>query len=396
MDNINIKAIVEAIERVVGTVRRPIHLHEPFFAGREHLYVKECLDTGWVSSAGGFVERFEAELAKVCGIRSAVAIVNGTAALHMALYLAGVKAGDEVIVPTLTFVATANAVSHCGAIPHFVDSEERSLGLDPHKLRRHLDAVAQRDREGIINQRTGRVIRAVVPVHLFGHPADVITLQEVCTAFSLPVIEDATESLGSNYQGRSCGGFGIMGVLSFNGNKIITTGGGGALLTNDEALGKRAKHITTTARMPHKWGFMHDEIGWNYRMPNINAALGLAQLESLDEFVAAKRRLADRYTQAFSGVMGVRLVKEPAGTSSNFWLNTILLDDDSGATRDELLRVTHEIGLLTRPAWTLMHHLPMYAKCPRDDLSVSESIERRLVNLPSSAALEMNGARQMA
>ena len=387
---VDIKAIVDAIERVVGTAQRPIPPHEPRFAGNEWAYVKECLDTGWVSSVGRFVDRFEAELAEVCGTKSAVAIVNGTAALHMALHLAGVRAGDEVIIPTLTFVATANAASHCGAIPHFVDSDERSLGIDPQKLAHHLDDVAERTGQGIINRRTGRAIRAVVPVHLFGHPADMMALQDVCSTLSLPIIEDATESLGSRYQGRSCGGFGLMGVLSFNGNKIITTGGGGALVTNDEALGKRAKHVSSTARLPHKWGFVHDEVGWNYRMPNINAALGVAQLESLDELVAAKRKLARRYAEALSGVAGGRWVEEPAGTSSNYWLNAILLDDDSGATRDALLQATHEVGLLTRPAWTLMHHLPMFAECPRDDLSVSESIERRLVNLPSSPVLGMN------
>jgi perosamine synthetase len=391
---VDIKAIVNAIERVVGSARRPIPLHEPRFAGREWIYVKECLDSGWVSSVGRFVDRFEVELAEVCGTKSAVAIVNGTAALQVALHLAGVRAGDEVIVPALTFVATANAVSYCGARPHFVDSDERSLGIDPQKLARRLDDVTKRTGQGIINRLTGRTIRAVVPVHLFGHPADMITLQDVCSTFSLPIIEDATESLGSTYQGRACGGFGLMGVLSFNGNKIITTGGGGALLTNDEALGTRAKHLSNTARLPHKWGFMHDEVGWNYRMPNLNAALGLAQLESLDEFVAAKRRLAQRYAETLFGIPGAHLFEEPPGTSSNYWLNAILLDDDSGATRDALLQATHEIGLLTRPAWTLMHRLPMYAHCPRDDLSVSESIERRLVNVPSSAVLGMNAVGQ--
>jgi perosamine synthetase len=389
--SVDVKAIVAGIAQAIGTNHRPVPLHEPRFAGREWDYVKQCLDTGWVSSAGHFVDEFEARLAKLCGAKAAVAVVNGTAALHVALRLVGVGPGDEVIVPALTFVATANAVTYCGAVPHFADADERNLGLDPQKLKLHLERIAVSRNGACINSQTGRAIRAVVPVHVFGHPVDMDALKAVCGAFGLPIVEDATESLGSTYRGRPCGGLGLVGVLSFNGNKIVTTGGGGAVITNDGELARRAKHLTTTAKVPHQWAFVHDEIGWNYRLPNLNAALGLAQLEQLDGFVAAKRQLARRYAEVFAAVRGVKFVAEPEGTASNYWLNSILLDDDSGLARDAVLKACHAAGLLARPAWTPMHQLAMFRDCPRDDLTVVESIARRLVNLPSSAALGIVG-----
>jgi perosamine synthetase len=384
------RAIVAAIARAVGPNARPVHLHEPRFAGQEWQYVKECLDTGWVSSAGRFVDQFEAELAKTCGTRSAIALVNGTAALHTALRLIGVEPGDEVIVPALTFIATANAVAYCGAVPHFADSDPATLGLSPKKLKAHLERIGKRRGGVLINEESGRPVRAVVPVHVFGHPVDMDALNAVCAEFGLAVVEDATESLGSTYHGRPCGSLGRVGVLSFNGNKIVTTGGGGAIVTNDEALAHRAKHLTTTAKQKHPWAFLHDEIGWNYRLPNLNAALGLAQLEQLDGFVAAKRVVAWRYEQVFAGLRGVTFIKEPGGSSSNYWLNAILLDDDDAAVRDSVLQGCHDAGFLARPTWTLMHRLPMYKGNPCDDLSDAESIERRLINLPSSAALGLN------
>jgi perosamine synthetase len=384
---VDVEAIVACIERAVVTKNRPLPLHEPRFAGREKEYVDQCVDSGWVSSAGSFVDEFEARLATLCQTKAAIAVVNGTAALHVALRVAGVGTGDEVIVPALTFVATANAVSYCGAVPHFVDAEGDHLGLDPQKLKLHLDRAAQY-RDGVcVNRQTGRVIRAVIPVHVFGHPVDMDALNAVCDSFGLAIVEDATESLGSTYRGRPCGGLGRVGVLSFNGNKIVTTGGGGAVVTNDVQLARRVKHLTTTAKVPHQWDFVHDEIGWNYRLPNLNAALGLAQLEQLPGFVAAKRRLARRYVEAFVNLSGVTVVAEPDGTASNYWLNAILLDDDSGKARDAVLKATRAAGLLTRPAWTPMHRLAMFRDCPRGDLTVSESIARRLVNLPSSAVL---------
>jgi perosamine synthetase len=387
---VDVEAVVACIERAIVTKKRPVALHEPWLAGREKEYVDRCIDTGWVSSAGSFVDEFETRLAEMCHTKWAIAVVNGTAALHAALTLVGVHPNDEVIVPTLTFVATANAVTYCGAVPHFADAEGKQLGLDPLKLKSHLDHIAQYKNGECINRQTGRAIRAVVPVHVFGHPVDMDALNTVCNTFGLAVVEDATESLGSTYGDRPCGSLGHVGVLSFNGNKIVTTGGGGAILTNDAAIARRAKHLTTTAKVSHPWHFVHDEIGWNYRLPNVNAALGLAQLEQLYGFVAAKRLLARRYMDAFAEMSAVTTVLEPAGAFSNYWLNTILLEDDSGADRDAVLKATHAAGLLTRPAWTPMHQLEMFQNCPRGDLTVSESISRRLINLPSSAILGMD------
>ena len=292
--------IVQAIQSVVGI--EPVALHEPRFGGNEWVYLKECLDSTFVSSVGKFVDRFEDELAVFTGAKRAVAVVNGTAALHIALRLAGVEAGDEVLLPALTFIATTNAVAYCGAVPHLVDSEERSLGMDAGALREYLSVTTDIRSGHCVNCSTGRVIRALVPMHTFGHPANVDELLAVAHDFRLQLIEDAAESLGSTVGGRHTGTFGLMGTLSFNGNKTITTGGGGAILTNNIELGARAKHLTTTAKLPHRWDFVHDEVGYNYRMPNLNAALGCAQLEQLPSFLDDKRRLFDRYRLAFSAV----------------------------------------------------------------------------------------------
>jgi perosamine synthetase len=377
--------VVAAIHTVVGD--GPVVLHEPCFRGNEWEYVKQCLDSTFVSSVGAFVDRFERELAAFTGARHVVAVVNGTAALHVALKLAGVRAGDEVITPALTFVATANAISYCDAIPHLADSEERTLGLDPRALREHLGRVAEVRGDVCVNRATGRVIRAIVPMHTFGHPVDIDGVMAVARDFRLALVEDAAESLGSTIGGRHTGTFGLIGTLSFNGNKTITTGGGGALLIDDAALAKRAKHITTTAKVPHRWAFQHDEVGYNYRLPNINAALGVAQLEELPRLIEAKRRLFERYRDAFAGVEGVRVVREPDGCHSNYWLQTLALDPQRADERDAILTATNDAGLMTRPTWNLMSSLPAFADCPRMDLSVATSLERRLVNLPSSAQL---------
>ncbi len=281
--------IVAAIQVVTGD--GPVALHEPRFAGNEWVYLKECLDSTFVSSVGKFVDRFESELAAYTGAKHAVAMVNGTAALHIALRLAGVRPDDEVLVPTITFVATANAVTYCGALPHFVESEERTLGVDPVALREYLQRTTECRGDHCVNRATGRVIRALVPMHTFGHPVDIERLCAIARDFRLALIEDAAESLGSTVGERHAGTFGVMGTLSFNGNKTITTGGGGAILTNDRVLAGRAKHLTTTAKVPHRWEYLHDEIGYNYRLPNLNAALGCAQLEQLPAFLSAKRRL---------------------------------------------------------------------------------------------------------
>jgi aminotransferase in exopolysaccharide biosynthesis len=385
------RQIVDAVKAVVGP--GPVSLHEPRFAGNEWAYLKECLDSTYVSSVGKFVDRFEAELAAYTGAKHAVAVMNGTAALHVALQLSGVRQGDEVLMPALTFVATASAVAYCGAIPHFVDSEERTLGLDPKALREYLQGITEIRNEQCVNRNTGHVIRALVPMHTFGHPVDIEGVLAVARDFHLALVEDSTESLGSTVHGRHTGTFGLMGTLSFNGNKTITTGGGGAILINDAQLAKHAKHLTTTAKMPHRWEYRHDEVGYNYRMPNINAALGCAQLEQLSGFLEAKRRLFERYQAAFAGVPQSRIVAEPERCRSNYWLQTLVLDGSVAGQRDAILAATNDAGLMTRPAWTLMHRLKPYSACPKMELSVAESLERRVLNLPSSAHLGMLGAR---
>lgn len=379
--------IVEAVLSAVGP--GPEVLHEPQLTGNEWVYLKECLDSTFVSSVGKFVDRFEDELAAYTGAKHAVAVVNGTAALQVALRLVGVRPGDEVLVPALTFVATSAAVIYSGGTPHFVDSEERTLGLDPHSLRSYLNDIAEIRSGQCVNRATGRVIRAVVPMHTFGHPVDIDGILRVAGDFHLALVEDAAESLGSMVGGRHTGTFGVMGTLSFNGNKTITTGGGGAIITNDSALARHAKHLTTTAKLPHRWEFVHDEVGYNFRMPNINAAIGCAQLEQLPAFLNAKRHLFERYRTAFASVPHSLIMAEPEGCVSNYWLQTLLLDEEAGDKRDAILTATNDAGLMTRPAWTLMHRLAPYRNCPRMQLSVAESLERRLINLPSSAHLGM-------
>ncbi|HZG87397.1 LegC family aminotransferase [Paenibacillus sp.] len=379
--------VIQALDSIFQNRSAPLALHEPQFSGNEWAYVKECLDTGWVSSVGKYVDLFEQKLAEAAGVRRAVAVVNGTAALHICLQLCGVEPGDEVLIPALTFVATANAVSYCGAVPHFVDSEASTLGIDPRKLDRYLADIAVL-KEGVChNKHTGRRIKAVVPMHTFGHPVDLDSLMDVCRTYGIELIEDAAESLGSFYKGRHTGGFGKAAALSFNGNKIITTGGGGAIVTNDEQLADRAKHITTTAKLPHRWDFFHDEIGYNYRLPNLNAALGCAQLEQMPAFLENKRRLAAKYEEAFRDVPGVAFFTEPSFARSNYWLNALLLDDQFTDQKDDLLAALHQSGYLSRPVWTLLNRLPMFRDCPAMDLSCAERLERSIINLPSSAKL---------
>jgi len=377
--------VVQALTQVCGP--GPVALHEPRFGGQEWTYVKDCLDSTFVSSVGAYVDRFEADLARFTGAKHAVAVVNGTAALHVALQMAGVVPGDEVLIPALTFVATANAVRYCGATPHFVDSNRETLGLDPAALREWLHYCSEQRGGVCVNKLTGRPIRALLPMHTFGHPCDLAGLLAVAHEFGLALVEDAAESLGSLYQGRHTGTSGVVGTLSFNGNKTITTGGGGAILTNDTALARRAKHVTTTAKRPHRWAFEHDEVGYNYRMPNINAALGCAQLEQLPGFLESKRRLFAKYQAAFAATPEISLVAEPAGCESNYWLQAILLSEAVAGQRDEVLKTTNDAGLMTRPVWTLLHRLTPYLEAPRAPLPIAESLERRLINIPSSAGL---------
>lgn len=386
-NNFDIEAVIKSIKSVLPDDRGFIALHEPTFMGNEWKYLKDCLDTKWVSSVGKYVDRFESELADYTGAAYAIAVVNGTAALHIALLLAGVKPGDEVLMPSLTFIATANAVTYCGAIPHFVDSDEKTLGIDPAKMNDYLKEISVLRSEGCFNRKTGRRISTVVPMHTFGHPVDLDLLLGLCQEFRLKLVEDAAESLGSFYKGSHTGTMGLISSLSFNGNKTITTGGGGAVLTNDASLAKLAKHLTTQAKIPHKWEFSHDMSGYNYRMPNINAALGCAQLEQLEGFIAKKRTLADSYKIAFKDIQGIEFFTEPEFARSNYWLNVLILDKENACQRDRLLKLTNDAGIMTRPLWTLMHRLAMYKECPRMDLSIAEDLERRIINIPSSAFL---------
>ncbi|MGD0024844.1 MAG: LegC family aminotransferase [Xanthobacteraceae bacterium] len=385
-------AVLAAVGSVLGPTDKTVPLHEPEFAGREWDYVKECIDTGWVSSVGSYVDRFERDLAAYTGAKHVVATVNGTAALHLCLKLVGVEPGDEVVIPTLTFVATANAVAYCGAVPHFADVSLPALGIDPRKLDRHLADILETRGGRKVNRQTGRPVSAVIVMHTFGHPAEIERLAEVCDGAGLPLIEDAAESLGSTWRGRHCGTFGAVAALSFNGNKVVTTGGGGAVMTADAEVGRRAKHLSTTAKLPHPWLYAHDEVGYNYRLPNINAALGCAQLECLEARVAEKRRLAAAYDAAFAGSNRISFLREPAGSRSNYWLAAILLDPaENLRSRDAVLERLNAAGYTARPTWTLMHKLVPYANCPRAaDLSTAETVERTLINLPSSPRLGRN------
>jgi perosamine synthetase len=386
-DRFEVKTVVDAVRRAAGTPNGILALHEPVFAGNEIPYLEQCIKSTFVSSVGKFVDRFEHMLEEFTGAKRAIAVVNGTAALHACFRLAGVEPGDEVISPALTFIATTNAIAYCGATPHFVDSSLETLGMDSGALGLRLDATAHSTAKGVFNRETGRRIAAIAPMHTFGHPVDMDGITAIAKHWGIPVVEDAAESLGSTYKGRSVGSQARLAALSFNGNKIVTTGGGGAILTDDEELGRRAKHLTTTAKLPHKWAFVHDEIGFNYRLPNLNAALGCAQLEQIEGFLRSKRALAVAYDRAFAGLPGVHFASEPEGTASNYWLNAILLDEAHAQLRDDVLTALNEAGFGARPAWTLMHRLPMFAASPRGDLRVAESIERRLINLPSSASI---------
>jgi perosamine synthetase len=377
------EAALAAVEACLQSAR-PAPLHEPLFAGNEWKYVKECLDTGWVSSAGSYVGRFEEMLGALTGTH-AVATVNGTAALHMSLILAGVQPGDEVVVPAMTFVGTANAVAHCGAIPHFADSAPDTLGIDPARLEAHLQNIADRRGGTLVNRATGRPIRAVIAMHCFGHPVDLDPLAALCRSYDLVLIEDAAEALGSLYKGKHVGGIGRLAALSFNGNKTITTGGGGAILAADPELARRAKHLTTTARLEAGWGFDHDAVGYNYRMPNINAALGCAQIEALPELLAAKRRLAERYRAAIAPLAGVRFFAEPHFAHSNYWLNA--LQFETHAERERFLARANARGVLSRPPWRLMPDLPMFDGAPAMELPVARSMAENLANIPSGPAL---------
>lgn len=361
-----------------------VPLHAPCFAGNEKEYLAQCIDSTYVSSVGPFVDRFEKEMALYTGARRAVVCVNGTNALHMALMLAGVERDDEVLTQPLTFIATCNAITYCGAHPVFIDVDRDTLGLSPAKMEAWIERNAEPRDDGLYNKRTRRRVKACVPMHTFGHPARLDELARLCRQYRLELVEDAAESIGSLYKGRHTGTFGRVGVLSFNGNKTITTGGGGMLLFDDNALADRAKHLTTQAKVPHRWEFVHDEVGYNYRMPNINAALGCAQLETLPLFLRKKRELALEYRLYFDSI-GIPFVTESKETRSNYWLNAIILPDRS--RRDDFLEYTNDHGVQTRPVWELMNRLDLFRNCEHDNLDNAEWLADRVVNIPSSVRL---------
>jgi aminotransferase in exopolysaccharide biosynthesis len=376
-------SILSFIRSVFGETDHFIPLHAPVFFGNEKKYLEECIDSTFVSSVGKFVDDFEVEIARYTGAKKAVACVNGTCALHLALKLAGVKQGNEVITQPLTFIATANAITYCAADPIFLDVDLDTMGLSPKALQHFLENWTRLDTKtnNCVNKSTNKTISACLPMHTFGHPCKIDEIIDICTKFNITVVEDAAESLGSLYKGQHTGTFGKIGVLSFNGNKIITTGGGGMLLFHDEDLAKRAKHLTTQAKLSHPWEFIHDEIGYNYRMPNINAAIGLAQLEQIEDFIKSKRKLAEEYSIFFEK-LNIPFCKEPLYARSNYWLNCILLKDKN--ERDVFLKITNENGIMTRPAWRLMDELPMYRNCQKDNLENAIELADRLTNIPSS------------
>jgi len=378
------QSIIDKIREIYNKPEAAVFLHEPLFIGNEKKYLNDCIDSTFVSSVGKYVDLFEKKIAEYTGSKKAVVCVSGTNALHIALKLMGVGNNDEVITQPLTFIATANAISYCGAKPVFIDVDIDTMGLSPASLEAFLSKETEIKENGCYNIKTGRQIKACVPMHTFGHPCRIDEIALICNKYKIALVEDAAESLGSYYKGKHTGTFGKVGILSFNGNKTITTGGGGMLLFEDEELANKAKHITTQAKVPHPWEFVHDEIGYNYRMPNINAALGVAQLENLNLFIERKRSTAQIY-QKFFREKGISFFKEPENCISNYWLNVIILE--SKAERDLFLTESNSQGVMTRPIWRLMNELPMFKNCQCSDLTNSEWLADRVVNIPSSVIL---------
>lgn len=376
--------IIDKIRSLYGENEKPIPLHAPVFFGNEKKYLEECIDSTFVSSVGRFVDLFEVKMLEYTGSKGAVVCVNGTNALHLALKLVGVEQYNEVITQALTFIATANAISYCGATPIFLDVDRNTMGLSPDALEEFLNLNSEIKRDGCYNKLTGKKIKACVPMHTFGHPCRIDEIAAICQKFKIELIEDAAESIGSFYKGKHTGTFGRVGVLSFNGNKTITSGGGGMLLFKDGELAKRAKHLTTQAKVPHQWNFVHDDIGYNYRMPNINAALGVAQLENLDIYIKKKRTLAKEYEDFFR-IKPVSFFSEPENCRSNYWLNVILFE--SLEERDLFLFESNSQGVMTRPVWRLMNKLRMFENYQKGSLINSEWFEERVVNIPSSVII---------
>lgn len=377
--------ITDFVHQLFGT-EETVPLHAPLFIGNEKKYLDECIDTTFVSSVGKFVDRFEEEIAAYTGAKKAVVCVSGTNALHMAMMLVGVQRDDEVLTQALTFIATCNAISYIGAHPVFIDVDMETLGLSPKAVQTWLEKNAELKNNICYNKKTGRRVKACVPMHTFGHPVKIDELVQICNEWHIELVEDAAESIGSLYKGQHTGTFGKVGAISFNGNKTITTGGGGMLLFQDEELGKLAKHLTTQAKVPHRWAFVHDHIGYNYRMPNINAALGCAQLENLDRYIENKRETTQIYTNFFKNIPDITFFTEPENCRSNYWLNVIILKDK--IAQQEFLEYTNDHGVMTRPVWELMNRLDMFKHCESDGLKNTEWLADRIVNIPSSVRLQ--------
>ena len=377
--------LISFIRRTFKESEAFIPLHEPIFFGNEKKYLIDAVDSTFVSSVGAYVDKFEDMMCEITGAKYAIALVNGTNALHLSLLLAGVEKDDEVLVQSLTFIATANAISYCNATPNFVDVDKETLGLSPSLLKEYLDEIAEMRDGRCFNKITGKRISACVPMHTFGFPLYIDELVDLCNEYNIPVVEDAAESLGSYYKGKHTGTFGLLGVFSFNGNKIVTAGGGGCIITNDESIAIKAKHLSTQAKIPHKWEYKHDYIGYNYRMPNLNAALACAQLEKLDLYVDNKRELSDLYYEFLKENKSLDLLREIKNARANHWLNAVVLEDKK--ERDNFLTFTNENGIMTRPIWGLMNKLEMFKDCPHADLSNAEWLEDRVVNITSSVRL---------
>ena len=387
--------IIDRIKKSIANSNKlkKIHLHEPFFKGSNaYKYLEECIDTGWVSSSGKWVTEFERLISNYTGSKHVIAVSNGTVALRLSLFLAGVRANNEVIIPPLSFVATANAVSHLGGSPHFVDIDSETLGMCPDYLDRHLIEIAEIKGDEVFNKITKRKIAAVVPVHVFGLPAKIQEIKKVCLKWNLPLIEDAAEALGSKIKVENklthCGCFGDIGTISFNGNKIITSGGGGALLTNDDTFGRLARHLSSTAKVPHPWDFYHDQIAWNDRLPNINAAVGCAEMEKINSKLRSKRLLHAKFKKYFEDLAEVEIINEPDNCESNYWLITMrLIGENVEIFKDDILKNAHKLNIFLRPSWILLNELPMYKDAFSGDIPEAKNQSKRLINLPSSPQL---------
>jgi aminotransferase in exopolysaccharide biosynthesis len=385
MKKISANLVVESIQKVIG--KGPHQLHEPLFFGKEMNYLKNTIKQNLVSSTGEYVNKFEKKIKEYTKAKFAIAVVNGTQAIYISLKACGVKKDEEVLVPALTFVGTVNAISYLGAKPHFVDSQIKNFGIDCSKLENYLNKIAKFRGDKCINKLTGKVIKAIIPVHVFGHPCNIHSIIKIAKKFNLIVVEDAAEALGSFYKQKHLGTFGDTGCISFNGNKIITTGGGGMVITNKKILAKKIKHLTTTAKLKHKWEYIHDEVGYNFRMPNLNAALGLAQFEKIHIFLKAKRTLFKKYFNVFNKMKGISLYKESNNANSNYWLQTLILDKNNVNLKNKILKESHKKLIYTRPVWRLISELDPYKKNQKMNLSGAKEIYNKIINLPSSQSL---------